>query len=135
MHTNTPRTWIFLFCMLCAGGALAQPQGGRGQRPQGEMQQPALPDSSQVERMMTELTELLSLDDGQRAEITALHLAHFAAVGELTSQGRPSRKDMEALRAEFEADVKALLDEEQVAGFEDFVASRRPGPPRGGRGR
>lgn len=133
-HSLGPITMLLL-CLLWTGSAIARPQAGRGQRPGGEMQPPAPPDSSQVVRMVEELAESISLSDTQQADIAALHLAHFAEVEALTAKGRPSRKEMDALRGEFEAEVKALLDEDQIAGFEEFVSRRRPQRPQGRPGR
>lgn len=92
----------------------AQHQQGKGPR--------QIPNESRINKMVDNLSAELSLNDGQKTEILALYIDHFdEAKSLMNNEQRPSREEMESLRAEFEDDVKSLLTEEQQEEFDDFL--------------
>jgi hypothetical protein len=131
-----------LVCVLMVGGTLAladdgQPRAGNGGRPDNRVQRelgrgqpPALPDSTQIVRIVEDMAKALKLTDAQKSHISDLHFAHFAAMKDRMGQAKGAREDhrkeMDALRLRFEDDVKALLNEEQKREFEATAKKRGP---------
>ena len=147
---------MLIVCLLLSGAAVvlaenAQPPGGRsgsagiGRRAGGRGNQPpAVPDSTRIVQMVEEMAGSLSLTDDQKDEVLELHFAHFAEVearmAGANDDREEHREEMEALRAEFQNDVKALLDDEQKAKYEELMKERgrrggRAGDGPGRRGR
>ena len=88
---------------------------------------PPIPDEAQINKMVNELSTELSLSEGQKTEILALYTNHFAkAKASMNSKEKPSREEMESLRAEFEEGVKILLNDEQKDLFDEFVKNNKP---------
>lgn len=105
---------IMLILMACSSVIFAQPPGGQ----QGP---PKLPSSKQIKKMVAEIAEEISLDDEQETQVLTLYQGHFKEVEEATSNGRPDRTKMEALKTELETDVKALLSKEQQEEYTAYV--------------
>ena len=106
----------------------AQTGGQQGPRP--------IPNSSQITKMVKELTSTLDLNADQSKEISDLYIAHFEEVKEKFESGKPPRNEMESLRKEFENEVKSLLTEEQQGQYEAYLKnkkSQREGPSQRGR--
>lgn len=128
---------------LMAGSSAVLAQGGRPAGPRGGGQErggpPALPDSTQIVQIVDQLAKELSLSADQKKQISELHFAHFREVQTLMSAGRGDREGhrekMEALREEFESEVKARLDDAQQARFDEIRKARGQGAQRRGQGR
>jgi len=93
---------------------------------------PALPDSTRIVEMIDKLGESLVLTGEQKEKIAELHFAHFAEVKELMEKTKSNRenhrREMDAIREQFEDEVKALLSDKQQAEFEKFMKNRDPRP-------
>jgi len=87
---------------------------------------PPTPNSSQIKKMVTELSNTLELDADQSKEVFDLYTSHYKEVKTKTESGRPSRKVMENLQTKFEKEVKSLLNEEQQEEFDAFVKKNKP---------
>ena len=85
---------------------------------------PPIPNETQINKMVDDLSNELSLSDGQKTEILALYIDHFADVKELTNGQRPSREQMDKLKNEFENNVRNKLNEDQVFKFEKYNKSQ-----------
>lgn len=110
-----------MFAGLLSGGLWTQEHG----RPGGP---PAPPDAKQVNKMVVELTQALSLTVEQQDSIRKLFLAHFEEVRALARKSGGDRKKqhrlMDAKRKEFEKAVNAILSDEQKVGFKEFMSKR-----------
>lgn len=99
-------------------------------QPQDEQHPPLLPDSNKIVQMVDELATALSLNEEQRTQVSELHFTHFKEAGELMeknkAQGEKGREVMDALRKDFEEQVKALLSDEQKVQFETFLSNHGP---------
>ena len=105
---------------------------------------PRPPDQAQIKQMVDKLSAALSLTEYQKTEILRLFNDHFEKMNEVMKKigpppeerggkerghdrgSRPGQKEMENLRAGFEKDVKALLNEEQQKKFDEFMKKIRP---------
>lgn len=134
--------WVLVIFSIITGTAFGQPGNNRGQRNPDRDQtnrphQPMVPDSAQTIEMVDELATALSLTEDEKEAVLELHFLHFAKVKELMEQTSGDRKShreqMDALRSEFQKEIKALLNEEQFEKFEEFMKKRNPrsGPPNG----
>jgi len=87
----------------------------------GEQREKPTPDQI-VERM----TEKLSLTEDQQVSIKALYTDFFAETEELRESGDRStmRESMKNLKTELDEDIKALLTEDQITGFEKMQSNR-----------
>ena len=112
---------FFFVCLLLVCGSTVFARGGGPP--------PALPDSTQIVKIVEQTAQALSLDDEQKVQKSDLYFTHFAEARALmgSAQGRQenNRKQMDALRQGFEEEVKALLDDEQKNEFEELVKNRR----------
>lgn len=130
----SPKNWIrmLFICLLLASGTTVF---ANGKPPKGGGQPPALPDSTQIVQIVDETAKELSLTAEQKDRISDLYFAHFAEAQKIMDQATGDRKDqrrkMEGLRDDFEKEVKAELNDEQKAQFEEMAKSRkaRRGPP------
>ena len=120
---------LVLFAFVTSSFLQAQPQ----QQPRG----PMLPDSTQIVKMVDELAEAVSLSEKQKEEILKLHFEHFnqakAGMKKEQKDNEKPRKAPDELRAKFEEQIKALLNEEQQAKFDNFFKQQhqeRRRPPR-----
>lgn len=101
---------VVMITLLSGITAVAQPGGQQGP--------PSLPSDKQIKKMVKDLDKTLNLEDQQETEISALYFDHFDTIESIQKeQQRPDRQEMEKLKSELETDVKALLNEEQKAGY------------------
>lgn len=91
---------------------------------------PPLPNKTQIAEMVEELDLALELTTGQRTQISELYFAHFEKAQKVMDTGKTSGRDshqaMEALRKHFQAEVKVLLNKDQVKKFESLQKNHRP---------
>ncbi len=111
--------FIVLVALLSGSEVFAQPPGGGGQGPQ-------LPDSDQIKEMVADISEQLALNEDQETQILETYEAHFEAVKELVSKGRPERTEMDALKTQFEKSVNAVLTEEQKELYAAYLEENQP---------
>jgi len=117
--SNIQKTLVLFALLAMSTISMAQHPGGRNQngpRP--------IPDAAQIEKMIERLDKQLELSDEQSTNIKAVYVAHFEEMEAKTKDGRPSRDEMEALRAEFETEVKAHLTDEQQAAYDKMRQER-----------
>jgi len=110
---------LVLFALLSGSAVFAQPPGGGGQGPQ-------LPDSDQIKEMVADISTQLSLNEDQESQILEMYEAHFDAVKELVSKGRPERTEMDALKTQFEKSVNAVLTKEQQELYAAYLEENQP---------
>lgn len=131
--------FLLLATILLSTNLFAQdpppPPPDGGERPQGEGRPdgpPSMPDSTQIVKMVDELSEELALSDEQKAQLVKLHIAHFDTLKEMREKNRDDREGgREAMRASMEAfdgQVKALLTDEQKTKYDEIRKNRRRGP-------
>ena len=82
---------------------------------------PPIPNETQINKMVEDLSTELSLTEAQSAKILGLYSDHFAEVKKLMKSQRKSREDMKSKKAEFEDEIKNLLNEEQQDLFDEFM--------------
>ena len=97
----------------------AQPGGGGQQG--GQQGPPALPTSSEIEEMVSDLASEILLSDEQEATVLDLYIEHFEAVESKTSSGRPDRDEMDALKEEFETSVNEVLTSDQQKLYKAYL--------------
>jgi len=107
-----------LFCVfLMTSHSQAQP--GQQHHP------PMLPDSSRIVQIVDELAKAVSLSEQQKEKIMKLHFEHFNQAKNMMEKEQKHHEDMKKahddLREKFEKKIKALLNEKQQAGFEEFL--------------
>jgi hypothetical protein len=115
---------FILGVLLIAGNLFAQPpQRGGMQGP------PSFPDSAQIFKMIDELDEAISLSKEQKSKVSELYFSHFEEAKELMEDKKGNREShreaMDALRQEFDEQVKDLLNENQKTKFEKFIKNQR----------
>ena len=80
--------------------------------------------------MVDELVTTLSLNEDQITEITDLYFIHFAEAKELMEKHKGDRENhrnaMDALRQDFDNQIKELLNDEQTEEFEEFIKNQKP---------
>jgi Spy/CpxP family protein refolding chaperone len=97
----------------------------------------AQPSRADAEVKRQQITETLGLSDTQAAEMQAIHVAAQEKRQALKEQGRQGgdreavRTEMEALRADMDAQVQSILTPEQYNTLQELRPERRA---RGGRG-
>ena len=120
---KTLKTNLIVVLLFVSSILFAQPGGQKG-RQQGP---PPILNANQIQEMVSQLAEEISLSDEQEEKVMELYVAHFEDVEEKTSgNSRPTREEMEALKSDFENKVKALLSKEQQKGFETFIKKQVP---------
>lgn len=116
---KTLKTTLFIAFLVISVSVWAQPQG------RGEQGPPPIPNSEEITKMVTELGEELSLSDEQENKIETLYTEFFKMMEDKTSNSRPNREFMESLEADFQKEVKAVLNEEQIEKYEDFLKDQK----------
>ncbi len=115
---------ILILAGLLALGAGAQAQPGQGQRQNQDRQGPP------TEEMINKAKEQLGLSDEQFVEWKAVHAELGVAMSKIKDRRSNEAK---ALRDEFEKQVAAILNEEQLAKFKQQYkkgTERKPGGKR-----
>ncbi|MDA3928480.1 MAG: hypothetical protein PF541_05935 [Prolixibacteraceae bacterium] len=110
-------TTVFLFVVSIG---FTQPPGGGGQSG-GEQGPPPVPNTKQIQKMVTQLANEIALTEEQETSVLKLYTAHFKTIKQKTSgNARPNREEMDALKSEFEKNVKALLTRDQQIKFDAY---------------
>ncbi len=122
--------------ILLLTGTIVQAQHeGRpsGQRPQSRDQQmPTVPDSTQIAKMVTDLSTELTLTEDQLPVVSKAFFNHFDEVKALTEKGkRPDREVMEEVKKSFRTEVESVLTKDQKKLFKAYMKKIQPkqGPP------
>lgn len=102
---------------------ISQAQQGRQQGP------PPIPDDAQIEKMVEDLSESLSLTDDQEKQVSEKYFAHFDEVKVKMEAGRPSRDDMESLKTDFEKDLKSVLTKDQQDLYTAYLKKQEKNRP------
>lgn len=79
-----------------------------------------IPNSEQIEIIVDELSQELSLSEKQESMVSLLCVALFEEVKDKMKAGKSSRKDMEALKKEFKKEVISILNAEQQELFSTY---------------
>ncbi|UOD35131.1 hypothetical protein DSN97_01990 [Deferribacteraceae bacterium V6Fe1] len=111
--------FTILLVFLATGYVFSQNMRERPQRP-------PIPDSKQIEQMVTDLSAELSLTTEESEKLIELFEEHFDEVKEKTENGAPNRDEMEALKSKFETKVKELLGSEKFEKFQNFMRAHSP---------
>ena len=128
MKLNMSKIWkVMLVALIVTTTACGQQRGPQGGGQQGP---PSIPNSKQIDKMVSNLAEEISLSEDQETEVLELYTAHFKEVKEKTKSGRPDRKEMEALKTDFEKEVKGLLTEEQQELYVAYLKKNSKGKRR-----
>jgi len=132
---NTMTTALIAVLLLFSGITVQAQQVGRqsGQRPQGrEQHRPPVPDSTQVAKMVGELSTELALTEEQVPVFSKLVFKHFDELKALTAnKTEPKREQMETLKKRFEKEVADMLTKDQNQKFKAYMKKKFPGkrPP------
>ncbi|MBU1094860.1 MAG: hypothetical protein KKB34_00125 [Bacteroidetes bacterium] len=120
---NTGILLIIGAILFISGSILAQQQQDRNQPPKPLS-------TTEVNKMVDDLSVKLSLDKTQKQKVSELFSAHFNKLRESmgNKQGKGSQEEMQQKRKDFEKHVKNLLNDEQKAEFDNFMQSRGPQP-------
>ena len=119
MNTNklsSAASLLLIIAIFFISGNLFAQQGQRKGPPK-------LPSDTEIEEMVNELSEELSLSKDQETKIQELYTQHFAEVKTAMSGQRKSREEMEAYRTKFEDQVKSVLNDDQQELFDEFKKS------------
>jgi Spy/CpxP family protein refolding chaperone len=104
---------LFAGCCALSVPANAQGRGGMGQRGGG------------IERQLSELTQVLGLSGDQQAQVKGLLEARRAKMEALRAGGaQPSREQMEAIHRDTDANIAALLTDDQKVKFAAWQQQR-----------
>ncbi len=94
-------------------------------QPRQERRGPMLPDSTQIVKMVNELTKVVSLSEQQKEEVLKIHFEHFNHEKTMMEKDQKNHKEMrkahDESRGKFEKQIKTLLNEKQQAEFEKFM--------------
>ena len=86
-------------------------------------------DSCHIELMVADLSEFLSLDDGQKAEILDIHYAHMQEMKSISEEYKDDcvgeREARIASRKKTQEAVKKVLTDEQQEKFDEFMTDQR----------
>lgn len=99
-----------------------------GQEPE-RPRPPMIPDSTQIVKMVDELTVELQLSSEQKVKISKLYFAHFKEMKAKQEANirkhEKEKEEMQLNRQKFENQVKSELTNEQQAKFEKFVLTKK----------
>ena len=117
---------LLLSCLL-----LVMYETGEAQNQQKDHRNPPpVPDSTQIVKMVNELSKELSLTESQKEKISELHFTHFKEAKIMMENGKAehekNKKTMHALRKDFETQIGELLNEKQKAELAEYMKNRRP---------
>ncbi|MCJ8164500.1 hypothetical protein MKJ04_06550 [Pontibacter sp. E15-1] len=102
---------------------------------QGPRDQKDIPVEQRVEKTTAKLKETVTLSEDQWSSLSAIYTKHFNEMDALRQQGseRPDREQMQALQASRNAEIKALVGEENLKKIQE--AEKGMGGPgkRGGK--
>lgn len=107
---------LAMILIITAHVTYAQPGGQQGP--------PKLPNDKQIEKMISNLSDELSLTKTQTDKVSELYKAHFKEVSDVmgdSQNSKPDRKVMEQMKEDFENDVEAVLTEDQQKLYIKFL--------------
>lgn len=113
---------VSMIILIASNSIQAQQRGQQGP--------PPIPTDDQIEKMVEDLDKALSLTDEQEKQISEKYFAHFEEVEKRMKKGRPNREDMEALKADFNKEVKLLLKEDQKDLYDAFLKEQQNKRPK-----
>jgi len=126
---KTTKIVIILAIALITSATFAQQRGGGQGGDQGGGQEqgpPPIPSEKQIKKMVSDLSEEISLNDEQEEEVLELYTSHFEQLKAKTKSGKPDRSEMEKFESEFENEVKALLTEDQQKAYTTYLKNNSP---------
>lgn len=125
---NAIKSFLALAFFFTCSLTFAQPPGG-GQG--GQPGPPSIPGDKQIEKMVSDLSDELNMNNEQEVRILELYKAHFEQVKENTSaNSRPKREEMETMKSAFEKMVKSELTNEQNSKYEAYLKKQEKRRPR-----
>lgn len=99
-----------------------------GQEPE-RSRPPMIPDSTQIVKMVDELTAELQLTGEQKVKISNLYFSHFKEIKAKQEANirkhEKEKEEMQQNRQKFENKVKSELTNEQQAKFEKFMQAKK----------
>lgn len=118
MKLKMNKIWKLIVVALVITTTACGQQRGNGQRGGGGQQgPPPVPTTKEIVKMVDELSSEILLSADQKTEVLSLYKNHFKEIESKTSSGRPDRDKMEALKEDFEDNVKDVLTKEQQKLF------------------
>jgi hypothetical protein len=110
---------------LSSGITMAQQRGQGGP--------PPMPDDKQIEKMVEDLVNELSLTTEQEKLVSEKYFTHFDEVNAKMKSGRPDRDEMDKMKSDFQNDIKSVLSKDQQKLFDEYI-KKQEANRRGGRG-
>ncbi len=127
MKTFSKTIVVVLFIMV---GLIFQTNQTSAQNQQHPLPPKKLPDSTQIAKMVFELSKELSLSETQKTKISELFFDHFKEAKVMMEKNKAkheqNKKTMDAFKKEFETQVNNQLTDDQKVEFKDFMKNRRP---------
>ncbi len=126
MIRNTFKTasLVMILCLtIISTSTYAQQRGGQGERQQGP---PPIPSTKQINKMVSDLADEISLTEQQEEQVLELYTNHFEEIESKTKSGRPERDEMESFKRDFENDVRKVLSEDQQELYTSYMKNNRP---------
>ncbi|BAX81586.1 hypothetical protein [Labilibaculum antarcticum] len=111
---------LMIVAITAISGNLLQAQPGGQQGP------PPIPNTTQIKKMVSELSKTLDLTDEKSEQLSDLYTAHFKEISAKVKNSKPSKNEMDAFESKFEKEVKAILSPEQQEQFEAFLKENKP---------
>jgi len=115
---NTKLWKILIVVLVISTSAFGQQRGQPGP--------PPIPNSKQIEKMVSDLADEILLSNEQEVKVLELYTTHFETVNEKIEASKPKREEMEALKNGFVHDVKAVLTKEQQELYTSYMKKNRP---------
>lgn len=103
-------------------------QIGLAQRNQGGP--PPIPDQEQIEQMVSKMSKVLELTNDQEKIILEKYENHFKLIESKMKEGKPDRSVMEAIKNDFENEIKEVLNEDQKTKYEKLMKKEQKRPER-----
>lgn len=117
--TNLTMILALLFLSFSMQG---QRQEGQGKQQQGP---PPIPTSKQINHMVNNLADEISLTDEQEEDVLNLYTSHFKELENKTKSGKPDREEMKSLRNEFHESVNRVLSEDQQDQYAAYIKEKQ----------
>jgi hypothetical protein len=91
---------------------------------------PPIPDEGQIEKMLLDLSEAISLSQSQLEDVSDLYYHHFEEMKTMQKEGKDKgdagRAAMENLKAELKKKVEAVLSPEQQKAYASWLKQQKP---------
>ena len=124
--------YLLFSLILLFGNNITFAQGGQG-RPQGP---PPIPNDEQIGKMVSDLSQELSLTEVQEGQVSEIYFAHFAEMSVLQNDNKNSnsnREVMDKIQETFQSEVKSVLTSDQQKKYKSYLKNNKP--QGGGQGR